>query len=179
MTFERSHNKVRPMLVRASDLQPGQPADKPTTGRSDHGHFAAGNRLGVAARFMATVKKALGNKNSPGETRIVYRDARRVMAHVLRAMPSNAAPVRVLVAIHARHVALHGYFTAKAEAAGLDTPEGLKLLEVADRQSQRAERVLVSAQDMARVCAAQEKERNTGNPHTALIAALSSTSEDS
>jgi hypothetical protein len=35
----------------------------------------------------------------------------------------------------------------------------LKLLEVADRQSQRAERVLISAQDLARVCAAEQARR--------------------
>lgn len=154
---ERSKGKMRPSLVRASDLQapPPEAGDKPTDERAAHGHFAAGNRSGIAARFTATVKKALGSKTSTGEARIVTRDARRVMSHVLAALPSNAAPVRVLVAIHARHVALHGYYTCKAEAAGLDTERGLELLAVADRQSQRAERVLVTAQDVARTCAVQ------------------------
>lgn len=153
---ERCKGKMRPSLPRSSDARPADPAAKPSDERAAHGHFAAGNRTGLAARFTATVKKALGTGANNGESRVVARDAKRVMAHVLRAFPSDAAPVRVLVAIHARHVALHAYYTAKAEEAGLDTPQGLKLLEVADRQSQRAERVLVSAQDMARVCASQQ-----------------------
>ncbi len=164
MTIEKSHGKARPMLVRSSDLRPPEAESKPTDGRGAHGHFAAGNRTGVAARFTHTVKKALGPGTSNDETKIVVRDAKRVAAHVLRALPSDAAPVRVLVAIHARHVALHAFFTAKAEEAGLTTPAGLKLLEVADRQSQRAERVLVSAQDMARVCAASEAKRDAVDP---------------
>lgn len=162
MTFERSKGKVRPMLVRASDMQPGEPAAKPTATRGAHGHFSAGNPTGKAARFIHTVKKAHGTGEGDAETRIVARDARRVSTHVLKSLPSDAAPVRVLVAIHARHVALHAFYTAKAEEAGLTTPAGLKLLEVADRQSQRAERVLVSAQDMARVCARHEASKPMG-----------------
>lgn len=174
MAFERSRGKPRPTLPRGSDARPGDPAVKPTDERAAHGHFAAGNRTGAGARFTATIKKSLGVDEGGKETQIVARDARRVMLHVLRSFPSEAAPVRVLVAIHARHVALHGYFTARAEAAGLDTPEGLKLLEVADRQSQRAERTLVTAQDMARVCAAQEvAAARPVDAHAALVQALS------
>lgn len=167
MTIEKSHGKARPALVRSSDLRAsGDTASKPTAERDAHGHFAAGNRSAVAARFTATVKKALGSKAAAGEARIVTRDAKRVMSHILRALPSDAAPVRVLVAIHARHVALHGYYTAKAEEAGLDTNRGLELLAVADRQSQRAERVLVTATDIARTCAVQTSARrqSTGVP---------------
>jgi hypothetical protein len=155
MAFERSHGKHRPTLPRASDLQTVEAAEKPRQGRTPGGHFAVGNRLGIGARWKATLKKALGDRAAAGETGIVAADAQRVMLHVLRALPSDAAPVRVMVAIHARHVALNAYFTAKAEAAGLDSEEGRKLLEIADRQSQRAERVLVTVHDLARVHAAK------------------------
>jgi hypothetical protein len=151
MTIERSHGKARPALVRASDLTSPEAVAKPRTGRTPGGHFAAGNRIGIGARWKATLKKALGDRAAEGEVGIVAADAARVMLHVLRSVPSDAAPVRVMVAIHARHVALNAYFTAKAEAAGLDTPAGMKLLEVADRQSQRAERTLVTCHDLARV----------------------------
>jgi hypothetical protein len=147
--IEQSHGKARPTLPRASDLRPIEPEGKPSGERASHGHFAAGNRLGLGARFTHTIKKALGSKASTGEAQIVARDARRVFGHVMRSLPSDAPPVRVLVAIHARHTALNAFYTLKAEAAGLDTTEGLKLLEVADRQSQRAERVLVTALDVA------------------------------
>lgn len=155
MTIETSHGKARPTLPRASDLTPVESVDKPRQGRTRGGHFAAGNRLGVGARWKNTLKKALGNSTADGELGIVAADAARVALHVLRSLPSDAAPVRVLVNIHARHVALNAYFTAKAEEAGLDSERGRKLLDVADRQSQRAERVLVTAHDLARVHAAK------------------------
>lgn len=157
MTLERSHGKMRPGRVRAHDLIPPKSVVKPPSGRDANGNFAPGNRIGVGARWKNTVRKALGSTANPGTVGIVARDAARVMAHVLRSLPSDAPPVRVLVAIHARHVALNAYFTAAAEAAGLDTPEGRELLAVADRQSQRAERTLVTALDVARVSATREQ----------------------
>jgi hypothetical protein len=93
---------------------------------------------------------------------VVARDARRVFAHLMRSMPSDAPPVRVLAVVHARHAALNAYFTAKAEEAGLDTDRGLKLLEVADRQSQRAERVLVTCLDVATKMAKKSDGNDAG-----------------
>jgi hypothetical protein len=159
MPFERSHNKLRPSLVRASDLQPADTEPKPTDARTADGRFAVGNRNAVAARFTHTIRKALGSKAATGEALIVARDARRVFGHVLASLPSDAAPVRALLSIYSRHTALHAYYTLKASALGLDTPEGLKLLEVADRQSQRAERVLVTCHDLARVHAVAARDR--------------------
>jgi hypothetical protein len=165
MALERSHGKVRPTLPRASDLTPSEAAEKPTAQRDEHGHFAAGNRTGVGARFANQLKRAMGSAAAGGEVAIVARDARRVFANILPTLPSDAAPVRALLAIHSRHVALHAFFTARAEAAGLQTDAGLKLLEVADRQSQRAERVLVTVHDLARVHAETSRgRRGTGLP---------------
>jgi len=151
VTIERSHGKARPSLPRASDLNPVESAGKPTDGRAPDGRFAAGNRASVAARFTHTIRKALGTKGATGDALIVARDARRVFGHVLASLPSDAAPVRALLAVYARHQALHAYYSNRAEEMGLDTTEGLALLVVADRQSQRAERVLVTAHDLARV----------------------------
>jgi hypothetical protein len=159
MTIESSHGKARPSLVRASDLVPPKADANPPQGRTPGGHFAAGNRIGIGARWKATLKKALGNPSAAGDVGIVASDAARVMAHILRSLPSDAAPVRVLVGIHARHVALNAYFTRLAEVAGLETPAGAKFLETADRQSQRAERTLVTAHDLARVHAEASKRQ--------------------
>ena len=161
--MERSHGKLRPALTRGSDLQPVEADGKPTAGRAEHGHFAKGNPIGLGSRFTHTIRKALGTKAAEGDAGIVAADSRRVFGHVLRSLPSDAAPVRALMAIYARHQALHAYYTIKAEAAGLDTPAGLKLLEVADRQSQRAERVLVTCHDLARVHSESAQRANTSS----------------
>jgi hypothetical protein len=170
VTIEQSHGKARPSLVRASDLEPAKTDAKPTEGRDRHGHFAAGNRTGVAARFTHTIRKALGSSESKGAALVVSRDARRVFGHVLASLPSDAPPVRALLAVYARHQALHAFYTLKAEALGLDTEAGLAMLAVADRQSQRAERVLVTCHDLARVHA--ESKARAGDPHAAFRAAF-------
>ena len=163
--MERSHGKLRPALVRASDLEAsGETEEKPSDARTPDGRFAAGNRTAIAARFTHTIRKALGTKAATGEALIVARDARRVFGQVLAALPSDAAPVRALLAVYARHQALHAYYTVRAEAEGLDTPRGLELLAVADRQSQRAERVLVTCHDLARVHAEARASEGDGMP---------------
>jgi hypothetical protein len=157
--IERSHGKARPALVRASDLVPTETDGKPSDGRAPDGRFSAGNRASVAARFTHTIRKALGTKGATGEALIVARDARRVFGHVLASLPSDAPPVRALLAVYARHQALHAYYSNRAEELGLDSEAGLALLVVADRQSQRAERVLVTCHDLARVHAATKADR--------------------
>ena len=151
MTIERSHGKARPGLPRASDLTAAESVAKPTDARTPDGRFSAGNRASVAARFTHTIRKALGSKGATGDALVVARDARRVFGHVLASLPSDAPPVRALLAVYARHQALHAYYSTRAEELGLDTEGGLALLAVADRQSQRAERTLVTCHDLAKV----------------------------
>src|ERR1700690_993106 len=172
MAFEQSHGKARPTLPRASDLESSESARKPPSGRGPGGHFAPGNRLSLGARFTNTIRKALGSKGATGEAMVVARDARRVFGHVLAALPSDAAPIRALLSVYARHQSLHAYYTLKAEALGLDTEAGLKMLEVADRQSQRAERTLVTCHDLARVHSEKERSSKPQSAHDSLAAAL-------
>ena len=170
MTIERSHGKPRPTLPMASDLAPTESAEKPTGGRGADGRFSAGNRASVAARFTHTIRKALGVEGATGAALVVARDARRVFGHVLASLPSDAPPVRALLAVYARHQALHAYYSNRAEELGLDTEAGLAMLVVADRQSQRAERVLVTCHDLARVHAAT-KGAHLDNPTPWLVSA--------
>lgn len=161
MTIEKSHGKARPNLVRASDLSPSEPPEaKPPVARTPDGRFAVGNRAAVDSRFTHAIRKSLGDKADTGEAGIVARDARRVFSNVIKTLSSDAAPVRALLMIYARHQALNAYYTLLAAAKGLDTPEGQKSQDMADRQSQRAERVLVTCHDLARVHAAQAKSRS-------------------
>jgi hypothetical protein len=166
---ERSKNKMRPSLVRASDLRPQETEPKPTEARDAHGHFTAGNRTAAGAGFTHAIRKSLGSKAATGEALIVARDARRLFGHTLASLQSDAAPVRALLAIYSRHAALHAFFTLKAESLGLDTPEGLRMLDVADRQSQRAERTLVTLHDLARIHAEPRKGRSWADEARAQI----------
>jgi hypothetical protein len=151
VTIEKSHGKARPTLPRASDLVRIESDGHRTDGRDPLGRFAGGNRLSIGHGLKATLKKLLGPRVDAPEAKAIRRDAWRVFAGTMSAMVSDAPPVRALVSLYSGHVALAGYYRAKASAVGLDTPEGLRFLEVADRQSTRAERTIVTAHDLARV----------------------------
>jgi hypothetical protein len=154
MSFEQSNGKARPTLPRASDLRTVKTERKPTDGRTADGRFAPGNRASIGAGFARVAKKLLGpHAPTNDDEQIVRRDAWRIFVATMRSMPSDAPPVRTLVGLHARHASLAALYGALAAQAGHGTPEGMKLQEAADRQSQRAERVLVTALDAARVCA--------------------------
>jgi hypothetical protein len=105
----------------------------------------AGHTHGTDSRAKHVVGKSLG---SP--------DARKIYFAVMRSLPSKAPTVRGLVALHAQHMAQHAALTTAAEAAGIATPEGQKLMALADEQGRRAERTLVTAHDLARIAAESE-----------------------
>lgn len=170
MTIEKSHGKARPTLPRASDLGVVDTAEKPSAGRDVGGRFSAGNRLAEGARWKASIKRSLGPR-SAGDADLVFRDAWRVYLATLRALPSDAAPVRSLAALHARHMALNGYFTAAASEAGLTSDRGTELQALADAQSQRAERTLVSCIAIAKALAGPRAKTSSLASMRARVAA--------
>jgi hypothetical protein len=177
VTIETSHGKARPGLVRASDLPTVESARKPSDGRGSDGRFAPGNRLSVGAGFKRTAKKLLGTGTGSDEERVVRRDAWRVFVATMATMPTDAAPVRSLVSLHARHVALAAVYTAKAAEAGLGTATSLRLQEAADRQSQRAERVLVTALDVAVKLAPKSRQTSVAAMRARVQASIDAGSE--
>jgi len=171
VTLEKSHGKARPTLPRASDLpeiDPTELEEKLSIPRGVHGHVLPGAKLAVGARFAHTVKKSMGGQTTK-VNRIITRDAKQTFANILPVMASDVAPVRSLLAVASRHCALNAYFTARAEEAGLDSTLGLQYLEIADRQSQRYERVLVTCHDLARIHA-QVRDNKPFDPVPKLAA---------
>ena len=167
MTIRTEHDKARPQPPRSKDLATvpadavAEAARKRTEGRTADGRFGPQNPHGFGARWKASIKRSLGPKTADGEVELIYGDALRIFVATLRAMPSDAAPVRSMAALHGRHMSLNGFFTTKAAEAGLTTDEGQKLQELADRQSQRAERVLVSCIDIATKLAPKGGRKST------------------
>lgn len=148
MTIEQSHGKARPTLPRSGDLHVVTTVREPTEGRTVGGRFGPGNRIALGAKWKSSIKRLLG-RSGEDAAEAVGRDAWKIYLATLRSMPTDAAPVRSLVALHARHVAVAGYFTNKAAEVGLETEKGLAFLDVASHHGQRAERTAVTALDIA------------------------------
>lgn len=155
---ETSHGKARPALPRSSRLPDTVTAPKPTESRSKHGHFGAGNRIAAGGKWKNAVRKVLGRKGA-GEAGIVSRDARRVFVGLIKEFPHDGAIVRSMVAAQARHVAMGAYYAGLAERLGYDTPEGLAANTASSAHDQRAERLAVTALDIATRLARAEQTR--------------------
>lgn len=158
MTIEQSHGKPRPMLVRASDLQAAPNAEPERRRHRDpSGRFTHGNPGGLGRGATAPIRRMLGDtETTDAEARTVARDAARAFADALRDLPSDGATVRQMVALYSRHIALNGFWSAKAAGAGLGTDEGVFAQEQALKHGQRAERLAVTMTDLARVLAAKK-----------------------
>jgi hypothetical protein len=169
MAIEISHGKARSILPRSSDLSP-VPAVRPpnhgTNGRFTPGNGAARGRLAKQA-----IARALGIRSGDENVAVVAKDAMRVMAVVMRDMPSDAPTVVNLVALLARHSAVAAFFNVQADKHGLDSKDGKEALEAAMQHGQRAERLTVTALDVATRLAAAERAKPL-DAHRNLVDAL-------
>jgi hypothetical protein len=149
MTIERSHGKARPTLPRASDLPAIETARDPSDGRGPGGRFAPGNRISIRQGEKAAVRKLLGRGATDGDVAIVARDSLRLFNGAMRDLPTDGQLVRCLGALYSRHASVSAYFNAKADEAGLASDAAQKLLDVALRHGQRAERLAVTMLDVS------------------------------
>ena len=93
--------------------------------------------------------------------RAVLEDAWRIFTATLRELPNDGPTVRGLALRKARHEALEGFWTAKAAALGLTSPEALQAEDRATKHGQRAERVAVTMLDIATALAKGSPSRPT------------------
>jgi hypothetical protein len=155
---QRSQNAMRPSLPQSKDLRIVNTVREPTEGRGPAGRFALRNRIAVRSGDKATTKKLLGRGATDADAIVVARDAVRLFHGTMRDLPSDGAVVRSLASMQARHAALFAFFTAKADAAGLDTIDGIKFAELASKHGQRAERLAVTMLDIATKMPRVERE---------------------
>jgi hypothetical protein len=148
VTIEASHGKARPTMLRSSDLTEATERD-PSVDRVEAGRFAPGNRIAVGRGWKEGVRKLLPPDSADAEVQRIADDAALVYRSVLRSLSSDGPLVRLQVAKLARHEAVAGYFQAKAMAAGLSSDEGVALDDRAIKHGQRAERLAVTARDLA------------------------------
>lgn len=151
MTIEHSHGKARPTLPRASDLPDlhgtvaERPADRDATGR-----VGVGNKLALGRGWKRAIKRLAGAGDlADPVAATITADALRIMSATLAEMPHDGANVRALVANLARHEALAAYFARRAFELGLETTEGEAADQRATTHDQRAERLRVTAFDIA------------------------------
>lgn len=143
------HGKARPQPPRSKDLPGTLTAGQPSLGRDSAGRFMPGNGVATERGVKALLKRQLGKHVDDEDVQALYRETRIQFLAELGRMPSKAPQVQRDLCARARWSALSARYAASATALGLDTPEGMKALEMALKLDARAERLGVTAQDIA------------------------------
>lgn len=168
MSIERSHGKARPTLPRRRDLEAADADRDPCRGRDEHGRFASGNEAGTGRGWKAIVAKHLG-RELQGEAGPLAREALQLFRAELAQMPHDGPQVRQLVAARARSAVLAARYAMRAAELGLDTDVGQKAIELSMRLDARAERLAVTALDIASKLAKAEGKRKPIDVHGRVL----------
>lgn len=177
MSMERSHGAARPTLPRSGTLAAVAPEPIPTGNRDTRGRFQPGNSVGTGRGWKAIVAKHLG-RDLKGEALPLAREALQLYRAELGHMPHDGPQVRQLVAARARSAVLAARYALRAAELGLDTEAGQKALALSMQLDARAERLAVTALDIAATLAKADRERRgNANPVHARILSAGSGSE--
>jgi len=149
MPIRFEHGKARPQPPRSKDLPGTLTAGQPNHGRDSSGRFAPGNGVATERGIKALLKRQLGKHADDEEVQGLYRETRIQFLAELNRMPSKSPQVQRDLCARARWSALSARYAASATALGLDTPEGMKALDTAMKLDARAERLGVTALDIA------------------------------
>lgn len=162
--METSKGKMRPSLVRSGDVAAVDTVPERRRNHDAKGHVVAGNDLGRHRGMKMAVRRMLGGKDAPAgsDVAIVAADATRLFLRHLAELPNDGATVRSLVGLCSRHAALAAFYTAKADAAGLESERGIALAELASKHGMRVERLSVTAYDLSVKLAAKVRPEDLG-----------------
>jgi hypothetical protein len=144
MPLRNVKGKLRTESPRLKDLSLRRTARDPSDGRDEHGHFAAGNRVATDRALKQLCREGLEGLDAE-----LARDAMTMYRALLRTSPSDGPAVRQITAAQCRHAVMATSFANAAAKAGLATPDGIKLAEQARSHDLAAQRLAVTAYDLA------------------------------
>ena len=123
-------------------------AERPSE-RQEGGRFGAGNQIARGRGWKTAIKKMLGRGVADVAAEGVALDAWKIFCANVRELPNDGSIVRGLLMRKARHEALSAFWEHQASSLGLLTDEGIMAQGEALKHGQRAERLAVTAIDIA------------------------------
>lgn len=164
MTVEKSKGKPRLTHARLTDMGDGTPSEQPTT-RSEQNQNNARNRSSKEATKAplravagAEVRKALGGRATPEESRIVAQNALVLASDAQREIGVSSPFVSHYAVRYGVNAALAGFYTQAAAEAGFDSELGLVLVDAAHKAEARAERAMVAADAAVKAFAGKQRK---------------------
>ena len=149
--------QASPLAREGSPAPPAKPraSSRGNGARSDRGPRGerpihdGQSRERARGRGKRAAKKLLGKGATEGDAAIVARDAQRAFRGAMRELPHDGQFARSLAALYGRHLAASAFYAARSDEAGPATGEGIRLADLALKHGARAERLAISALDVA------------------------------
>ncbi|MGA2450835.1 MAG: hypothetical protein ABTD50_19395 [Polyangiaceae bacterium] len=148
MTTRFVKGKARTESPRLKDLPTSITVALPSDGRGAHGEFGPGNGAAIGRGVKQLCREGLEGLTS-GVDDGLARDALTMYRALVRSLPSDGPGVRQLVASQARHAVMATTYANAAAGVGLASPEGVKLAEKSRAHDLVAQRLAVTAFDLA------------------------------
>ncbi len=152
LRFEKG--KLRPQRRRLKDLPRTATASEPSQSRGPDGRFAPGNKAAVGRVVRESIKRQLGRDTTAPQVEQLYRETLSLFRSHLAELPDDGSRIQSLVSRQARWEVIGARVATRALEVGIETPEGQRLLDTAMKLDARAERLAVTALDLAERAAA-------------------------
>jgi hypothetical protein len=149
MAIRFEQGKARPQPPRLKDLPTVLTVGEPSRSHGPDGRFTPRNVAACDRGVKALVRRHLGRDTTGPEAEAVYREVRTLYGAFMRSLPNDDAVIQDLVARQARSSAFSARLAARAIELGLETEEGRKALDMSIKLDARAERLAVTAWDLA------------------------------
>lgn len=151
MSFRREHSKLRPQPPRLKDLKRRERNGERSRNHGPRGLFTAKNDAARNRAFTALVKRHLGADATGEQAKILTKETLVTYRACLRALgtPGRIPQVQDTVARRSRWSTLSAHYALLAAEKGLGTEAGDAALEMALKLDARAERLDVTALDLA------------------------------
>lgn len=150
MALVNEHGKLRPQPPRLKNVRERERPGERSRNQDAAGRFVAGNDAPKGRAVKRIIKRYLGEGSANSEVvEQLTKDTLHLFAAFRRAIGSDAPQVQDTIARRARWGVLSAHYALRAAEVGLGTEEGDRLLEMALKLDARAERLDVTALDLA------------------------------
>ena len=146
LRFEKG--KLRPQPTRLKDIG-AQRTRQRSRNQDAKGLFVAGNDAPKGRKVKSIIRRYLGEGVTSEQAVVLTADTLALFKALRRAVGNDAPQVQDTLARRARWGVLSAWFSMKAIELGLGTPAGDAALEMALKLDARAERLDVTALDLA------------------------------
>lgn len=171
MALVNEKGKLRPQPPRLKNLRAQRPR-KRSGNQDSKGRFVAGNTAPKGRKVKALIRRYLGEGVTSEQAQELTRDTLALFKALRRSVPNDAPQVQDTLARRARWSVLSAWYALHALELGLGTEAGAKALEMSLKLDARAERLDVTALDLA---TRLDSGESSANPLLDAIEAAGST----